>query len=228
VTLSSGQVESWDVVGSVSVLQLDGAGTSSESKQLMTHANSHDWDLAGLHELSQVVDSLLAVGGVTWAVRDEDTVEVVRNLVDWVVVWKTSDGSATADETTEDVLLDTTINQSNVEITNVGADVEWSLGRDSLDQINGFRVNVCLVLIGIIFLTDRDAGQRRTLLSEKCDNVSGVDAANGWHALSGTPLGQTLNGGPVTVFDSVICHHHTCCLNIRGFEISEQTVLITG
>ena len=43
VALTGGQIKSWDVVGTVSVLELDGAGTSCKSKQLMSQADTKDW-----------------------------------------------------------------------------------------------------------------------------------------------------------------------------------------
>lgn len=228
VALTSSQVESWNVVGTVTVLELDSLRTDCETKQLMTETNSKDWDLGRFHQAGKVVDGLLAMGWVTRAIGDEYTIKVVSNLVDWVVVWEASDGGTTADDTAKDVLLHTAINQSNVEITNIGADMEWSFGRDSLDQVNGFRINVCLVLIGIILLTDSDTAQRRALLSEECDNVPGVNTADGWHTLPGAPLRQTLNGGPVTVLGCVICNHNTRRLDVGRLEVSEQTVLVTG
>lgn len=49
MALASCQVQRWDVVGTVSILELDGSGTSCKSKQLMAKTDTHDWDLGRLH-----------------------------------------------------------------------------------------------------------------------------------------------------------------------------------
>ena len=61
-----------------------------------------------------MVDSLLAVGGISWTVGDEDAVKVVGDFVDGIIVRERGHACATADHATEDVLLDTAVNQCNV------------------------------------------------------------------------------------------------------------------
>ena len=128
VALASAQVESWDVVGTVTVLELDGLSTSSKGDQLVTHADTHDGNLRGLEQLAEVVHGLCAVGWVTWAIRDEDTVEVVGDLLDGVVVREAGNAGTTRDKGAKDVLLNTAVNQSNVHVTERRADMERSLG----------------------------------------------------------------------------------------------------
>jgi hypothetical protein len=98
VALTGGQIESGNVVGTVSVLELDGAGTRSKSKQLVTKANTHDWELGGFHQSAQMVDSLLAVSWVARTVGDENTVEVVGDLVDGEIVREDSNACTTANQ----------------------------------------------------------------------------------------------------------------------------------
>lgn len=117
VALTSGQVQGGDVVGTVSVLELDGAGTGGKSEELMTHANTHDRDLGRLHQASEMVDSLLAMSRVTGAVGDEDTVEVVGDLVDGEVVGENSDTGSPADQAAKDVLLHTAVDDRHVQVT---------------------------------------------------------------------------------------------------------------
>ncbi|KAL3706560.1 hypothetical protein TMatcc_007572 [Talaromyces marneffei ATCC 18224] len=133
VAATSGKVESGNVVSTVTILELDSTGTGSESKQLMSHANSHNRDLRSLHQLSQIVDSLLAVSWVTGSVGDENTVKVVSHLVDGVVKWEDSDTGTTAHKTAENVLLDTAVDESNVTLRVGSTDVERSLGADLTD-----------------------------------------------------------------------------------------------
>ena len=75
--------------------------------------------MMGICEVSirrcEVVDGVLAVGWVTGAVGDEDTVEVVGDLVDGVVEGEDSDTGTTADQAAKNVLLDTAVDESNVQ-----------------------------------------------------------------------------------------------------------------
>jgi len=72
-------------VSTVTVLELDGLGTCSQSEKLVTQADTHNGLLVSLHKLTKMVDGILAVDWVARTVGDEDTVEVVRNFVDGVV-----------------------------------------------------------------------------------------------------------------------------------------------
>jgi len=109
VALASGKIERGDVVSAVSVLELDGLCAGSERNQLVPHADAHDGYLRRLEELAEVVHGSGAVGWVTRAVGDEDTVEVVRDLVDGVVKGEAGDAGTARNETAEDVLLDTAV-----------------------------------------------------------------------------------------------------------------------
>jgi hypothetical protein len=91
---------------------------------------------------------------ITGAVGDEYTVEVVGNLVDGVVEGEAGDAGTARDETAENVLLDTAVDQSYVHIAQRRADMEGSLGGYTTHKVNSLRVDVCLVLIGIVLLTN--------------------------------------------------------------------------
>jgi hypothetical protein len=54
MALSGCQVQSRDVMGAVTVLELDGSGTSCKSKELMAETDTHDWDWRGFQEAGQV------------------------------------------------------------------------------------------------------------------------------------------------------------------------------
>lgn len=175
VAFARGEVERGDVMGTVTILELDRLCASGESNQLVTHAYTHDGDLGRLKELAEVVNGSCAVSWVTGSVGDEDTIEVVCDLVDGVVKGEAGDACTSGNETAEDVLLDTTIDQSNVHVAEGRADVEGSLGRDTTDQVDGLRIDVGLILIGIVLLTNGDTSQRGTLLTKISNNLSGVD-----------------------------------------------------
>jgi hypothetical protein len=160
VALSSGKVKGRDVVGTVAILELDGLGSSSESNELVAHAYTHNRDLRGLKQLAKVVHSRRAVGGVTGAVGDEDAIEVVCDLVDGVVEGEAGDTGTSGNEASKDVLLNATVDQSDVHVAKGRANVEGSLGRHATNQVDGLGVDVRLVFIGIVLLANGDAGQR--------------------------------------------------------------------
>ena len=165
VTASSGQIQCGDVVCTIAIFELDRLRACSQREQLMTQADTEDGDLAGLHQLPQMVDCLLAMCRITRAVGDEYTIKVVGNLMDWVVEWEAGNAGATADETAEDVLLDTTIDHSHMASRVGSTDVEWRLCAHPANQIDLFRIHECRVLILIVLLSNRDSSQGGTLLS---------------------------------------------------------------
>lgn len=124
----------------------------------MTKADTKDRDLAGLHQTSQVVDRLLAMGRVTRTIGDEDSVEVVCDFVDGVIVREDRNAGSPTDERAENVLLDTAVDDRNVHVATPGRNVEGGLGADLLHQVDLLRVDEGLVLIGVVLLSNGDSG----------------------------------------------------------------------
>jgi hypothetical protein len=143
----------------IPILELDGTSTCRKSKQLVAETDTHDWDLGRFHQASQVVDCFLAMGRVTWAIGDEHSVEMVRHFMDWEVIWEDSNASSSSNHGTENVLLDTAIDDRNVHVSCRRADVERSFGADFLDQIDLLGINESLVLISVVFLSNCDSSQ---------------------------------------------------------------------
>jgi hypothetical protein len=228
VAFASAQIESRDVVGTVAVLELDRLRASGEGNQLVTHANTHDRNLRRLEQLAEVEHGLCAVSWVTRAVGDEDTIKVVSDLVDGVVVREAGNAGSTRDKAAKDVLLDTTVDQGNVHVAKRRADVERCLGRDTTNQVDGLRVDKGLVLVGIVLLANGDTSEGRTLLTEVCDDLTSVDTRDSGNTLTGAPLSKRLNSGPVAVLQSVVLNDDTRGLDVGGLEVTQQTVLITG
>ena len=226
VTLSGGEIKSGNVVSAVSVLHLGSASANGDGKKLVTEADAHDGDLRGVHQGTKVVAGGTAVCWVTRSVRDEDTVKVARNLVDRVIEREASDGSSTANERTNDVLLDTAIDEGHVHVAQGRGNVEGCLCADLCDQVDVGRVIECFVLVGIVFLSDDNLAERRALLTKVRDNCTSVYAADGWDTLTGTPVAQTLDGGPVTVLKSCIGNDNARGLDVWRLEVLEQTKLI--
>jgi len=227
VAQASGQVESGNVVSSVTILELDGASTNSKSQKLVSETNTHDRNVGGFHQAGEIVDSSLAMGRVTGTVGDEDTIEVLRDLMDGVIIGKDCDGSTSADQATKDILLDTAVDQSNVERSTGGLNNEGSLGGDTLDQVDLAGINETLILVGIVLFSNGDPSQGRALLSEVGDNSAGINARDGGNSLSGAPLAKTLDGSPMAVVDSDIGDNDTSTLNVGGLEVLEKVILVS-
>jgi len=174
------------------------------------------------------MDSLLAVSWVTGSVGDEDAIEVVRDLVDGVVEGEAGDAGASGNKAAEDVLLDTAVDQGDVHVAERGADVEGSLGRDTADQVNGFGVDIGLVLIGIVFLTNSDTGEGGTLFTEVGYDLTGVNTRDGGDTLASAPLRKRLNGSPVAVPQSIVLNDNARCLDVRRLKVTKKTVLIAS
>jgi hypothetical protein len=180
-----------------------------------------------LHEAGKVVDGLLAVSRVTGTVGDEDTVVVVSDLLDGVVVGKDGNGGTTAGEAAEDVLLDTAVDQSNVVRSTRGLNQEGSLGADTLDKVDLAGIDEALILVGIILVTNGDPGQGRTLLTEVSNDGTGVNARDGRDTLTSAPLAEALDSGPVAVVEGDIGDDNTSALNVRGLKVLEQVELVS-
>lgn len=159
VALAGGEVEGRDVVRAVTVLELDGASTDGKGKELVAKADTHNRDGRLLHQRGEVVDSLLAMGRVTGAVGDEDTVVVLGDLLDGVVVGENSDGGAAAGKAAKDVLLNTAVDEGNVEGSTGSLNEEGSLGANTLDEVDLARVDEALVLVGVVLVTNGDPGK---------------------------------------------------------------------
>lgn len=224
VATTSAQVQSRDVMGPITVLELDGAGASSQSQELVTQTNTEDGNLGGLHQTLQVVYSVLAVSGVTGAVGDEDTIEVVGHLVDRVIEGEDRDAGAAANHAPQDILFHTTVDDSNVGRRVRSADMKRLLSADLTHQVDLLGVGECLVLVGVVLLTDGDTSKGRALLTQIGDNGTSVNARDGRDTLTSTPLSQRLNGSPVAVLLRNISDDDTSRLQVGRLEVLQEAI----
>ena len=61
-----------------------------------------------------MVHRLLAMSWIAWPIRDKDAIKVMADLMNGIVVRKSGDGGSTGDETSEDVLFNTTVDECYV------------------------------------------------------------------------------------------------------------------
>ena len=193
----------------------------------MAQADTHDGDLRGLHEHLQVVHSGLAVRWVSRAIGDKDTIVVIGHLLNLEIIREDRNTGSTADQASENVLLDTTINQSDVVLGVVRLDNEGGFRANLLDKVNLARIDETLVFVGIVLITNRDSGQGGSLLSEVSDNGTGVNARDGGNAFSGTPCAEALNSSPMTILLGDVGDNHTSTLDMRRLEVPQEVPFVT-
>ena len=78
-----------------------------------------------------MIDGLLTMSWISRTIRDENPVKVVSDLVDGEVVWEDSGTCTTANQASQDILLDTTVDNSDVHVSILRADVERCFGAAS-------------------------------------------------------------------------------------------------
>lgn len=227
VALSCSQVEGRNVMGSVAILEFDSTSTNGKGQELVAKTDAHDGDGRSLHQTGQVIDSLLAVSWVAGTVGDEDTIVVLGNLVDGVIIREDGNRGTTADQASENILLDTTINKSNVERGTGRLDHEGSLGAHTLDEVDLARIDEALVFVGVVFFANGNSSKRGSLFSEESDNLTSIDARNGRDTLTGAPLAQTLDSSPMAVVESYIRNDNASTLNVGGLKMLEKVVLVS-
>ena len=66
------------------------------------------------------------------------------------------------------------------------------------------------------------------MLTEIRHNFTGINSRDSRDALSGTPFGKALHGGPMAMLQGIVLHNDTRGLEVRRFEVSEQSVLVLG
>ena len=105
-----------DIVGTISPFQFDGLGPASQGKKLMAQADAHDGNLRSVHERTQGIDGVLAMGRISRTIGDEDAVEEVGNFLDRIVEREASHARATIDEGAEYVFFDAAIDDGDMQI----------------------------------------------------------------------------------------------------------------
>ncbi|KAH3662446.1 hypothetical protein OGAPHI_005698 [Ogataea philodendri] len=229
VTFSRDQVQSWDVVCSVSVLELDGLGTRGQSQQLVTQTDSKDRKLWVLvHSLSQVFHGSRAVSRVSRSVRDENSVELVGNVLHRVVIRQNGDGCSTRHQRPQDIFLDTAIKNSNMVFSVRRRNMERSFGCHLVHKVDSTWIVKRSVFICVIGLANTQLGQTRTLFSQIRNQLSGIDTSDSCHSFTLTPLTQTFNSSPMGVLQSNVTNNNSNTLDVRRLEVLEEVELISG
>lgn len=153
-------------------------------------------------------------------------VEMVRDLMDGIVPREAGYARPTGNKTTEDILLDTTIDDSDMCIAVGASNMEGGFSRHLLDEIDLLGIYESLVLIRIILLSNRDSGQRGPLFPQVRDNGPRIHTRDCGDALARTPVTETLNRGPMRVLFCYVGDNNSDGLEMRGLEVSQQAIRV--
>lgn len=104
-------------MSTVTKLQLQGAGTCSSGKQLVSEADTKDWCALLLDGSLDVVDGLGHHGWITWTVGDEETIVVLASKGWEIIVPRAYQNLNTAgDQASELVVLETDVQAEDTDI----------------------------------------------------------------------------------------------------------------
>lgn len=65
------------------------------------------------------------------------------------------------------------------------------------------------------------------MFTEESDNVTSVDARDGWNTLTGTPIAERFDGRPVGILEGSVCNHNAGGLDMWRLEVFEETGFVT-
>ena len=120
----------------------------------MTKTDAHNRDLGGFHQSAEVIDCVLTVSRIARTIGDEDSVEMMSHLVDRIVERKCCHTCTSTNETPQNILFDTAVDNSHMEISNVAADMERRLSAHFTYKVNLLWIDESFILIRIVFLAN--------------------------------------------------------------------------
>ena len=214
-------------MGSVSVFEFDRLGAGSEREQLMSETDSEDGFIVDVEESAKIGDSSGTVGWISRAIGQENSIILVCDFLNRVVVRVDSDTSPSSNETSNDILFDSAIDESNIQIRVASLDMEWMFRADLLYKIDFARIEERFIFVCVIFFSDNDTSETGSSFTEKGNNSTCVDAGDGRDARTRTPSRKGLDCSPVRVFGCIVGNDDACALDIGGFEVSEEIIFIT-
>ena len=114
VTTSGDEIESRDVLRTVSVLEFDRLGAGGEREKLMSQADSEDGFVIDVKKGTKIGDGRRTVSWISRSIGQENPIIQMCDFLNGVVVGVDSDISPSPDKTANDIFLDSTINESDI------------------------------------------------------------------------------------------------------------------
>lgn len=193
----------------------------------MSHANTKDGLAPLVQSLAQVNSGFHAVLRVSWAVGEEQAIELVANGVEVVVPGKDGDRGTAADETTEDVGFGTEVEHGDLDVAG-GVQFVGSGGGDLVNEVFLGRVPV-FVLLGRRegdIVSNGDASEGGSLVTEKAGNGAGINSSDSGHIVALAPLCERFDGGVVRVAFSDVTDDHAGTLDAFRLEDDSDVLRI--
>lgn len=198
--------------------------SGSETDDLVTHANTEDGLFPLVDSLAEVKSSLHAVLGVSGTVGEEETIELISNLVEVIVPGEDSDGSSSAGECTKNVGLGTEVEERDFDIS-VRIESVNLAGRNLIYEVLDSRIPVFRILRSdVVSSPDREFRQSRTTVSEESRDGSGVNAGDSRNAVAVAPLVEGLDSLVVRVLLSQVGNDDSSALDTVRFEHDGRSV----
>lgn len=207
-----------------------GFKTSSQTKNLMTHADTKDGLVPLVNSLPDSHGTVHNHLGVTGTVGKEQTVKLVSDSVEVKVPRKNSDNGITSDKRSENVGLGTKVEDSDTGSRTLLVEDISLLGRRLGDKVLLGRIPVfgCLRSRFARFVTNSKTTEGSTLVPQQAGDSPSVDTGDTGDIVSLTPLVKTLNGLVMAVLEGNIGHDNTGTLNLLRFKERDIRELSRG
>lgn len=197
-----------------------GFKTSSQTKDLVTHADTKDGLVPLVDCLPDSHGSVHDHFRVTGTVGKEQTVKLVSDCVEVKVPRKDSDNSITSDKRSENVGLDTKVKDGDTGSRTFLIEDIRLLGRSLGDKVllGGIPVLRFLRSRFASLVTNGKTTESSTLVPQQARDSPSVDTSNTGDIVSLTPLVKTLNGLVVAVLEGNVGNDNTGTLNLFRFK----------
>ena len=153
----------------------------------MTQTDSEDRFVIDIEQCPQVGDGGVAVGWVSRSIGQEDSIVLMGDFLDGIIVGIDSNTSASTDKTANNILLHTAIDKGDFEIGGTRFNVEGMFGADLFDEVDFAGIQECFIFVGIVFFADDDTSETGTAFSEESDDSAGIDARHRRNTGTGAP-----------------------------------------
>lgn len=229
---TTGACQSQDrlVVTSVTKSHPVGFKTSSQTKNLMTHADTKDGLVPLVNSLPDSHGTVHDHLGITGTVGKEQTVKLVSDSVEVKVPRKNSDNSITSDKRSENVGLGTKVEDSDTGSRTILVEDIRLLGRRLCNKVllGGIPVLGFLRCRFASLVTDSETTEGSTLVPQQAGDSPSVDTSDTRDIVSLTPLVKTFNSLVVAVLEGNIGHDNTGTLNLLRFKERDTRELRRG
>ena len=201
--------------------------TGGHADDLMAHADSKHGLVPFLERLAEMHCSLHAVVRVSRAVAEEETIELVTDIVEVVVPRQDSDSGTTTDKRAKDVRLCAEVEHGDLHVTS-GVQLVRRLRGDLGDKVLCRRIPVLLSLgrgkrrVG----ANGKAAEGRALVPKKGGDGTCVDASDARDVVPLAPRSDRFDGGVVRELLCDVGDHDGAALDVLRLENDTYVLIV--